>query len=50
MYLLIPVRENTILLVKNTLHYDPSPDDGTSHDDPKMIDLRANKEESKHRV
>ena len=29
MYLLIPVWENTILLVKNTLHDDPSPDDGT---------------------
>ena len=50
MYLLIRVWENTILLVKNTLHDDPSPDDGTSHDDPKMINLRVNKEESKHRV
>ena len=50
MYLLIPVWENTILSVKNTLHDDPSPDDGTSHDDPKMINLRVNKEESKHRV
>ena len=50
MYLLIPVWENTILLVKNTLHDDPSPDDGTPHDDPKMINLRVNKEESKHGV
>ena len=50
MYLLIPVWENTILLVKNTLHDDPSPDNGTSHDDPKMINLRVNKEEGKHRV
>ena len=50
MYLLIPVWENTILLEKNTLHDDPSADDGTSHDDPKMINLRVNEEEGKHRV
>ena len=50
MYLLIPVWENTILLVKNTLPDDPSPDDWTSHDHPKMINLRVNKEESKHRL
>ena len=50
MYLLIPVWENTILLAKNTLLDDPSPDDLTSHDHPKMINLRLNKEESKHRV
>ena len=31
--------------MKNTLHDDPSPDDGTPHDDPKMINLRVNKEE-----
>ena len=31
-------------------HGDPSPDDGTPHDDPKMINLRVNKEESKHGV
>ena len=36
--------------MKNTPHDDPSPDDGTSHDDPKMINLRVNKEEGKHRV
>ena len=35
----------TVLLVKNTLHDDPLPDDGT-----KMINLRVNKEESKNRV
>ena len=31
--------------MKNTLHDDPLPDDGT-----KMLNLRVNKEESKHRV
>ena len=31
--------------MKNTLHDDPLPDDGT-----KMINLRVNEEESKHRV
>ena len=35
---------------ENTLHDDPSHDDGTSYDDPKMINLRVNKEEGKHRV
>ena len=50
MYLLIPVWEKTVLLVKNTLHDDPSPDDGTSHKDPKIINLIVHKEERKHRV
>ena len=45
LYLVILVWEKTVLLVKNTLHDDPLPDDGT-----KMLNLRVNKEESKHRV